>query len=390
MEIAIASTTRFKSLVCSGCSAAYDENKIHTFSTCCIKPLSAQYFTANMVNKSELYGRENSMWRYREMLPLFDEKNRVTLGEGMTPIINWPNLSSKYGFEHLMIKDEGLNPTGSFKARGLSMAVSKAKELGIKSCVIPTAGNAGGAMSAYCAQADIKSTVIMPENTPRLFKEECEMYGAELMLIDGLIDDCGRVAEQIAAKSGAFNMSTLKEPYRLEGKKTMGYEIAEQLNWTLPDIILYPTGGGTGLIGIWKAFHEMIEMGWLSPKVKLPRMIAVQSSLCSPVYDVFNNRKAVKYEMSIANGLSVPKAFGMDMIMKVLKESEGTAVVVSEQKILSGVKEIGSSEGMLISPEGAVIWEALKMMLEQRMVSGREKIMLLNTGSGFKYMENFR
>ena len=390
MEVTIDTVSRFKNLYCSNCGQAYDRGQVQTFSSCCDKPLTAKYFTKKKLSKELLYARENSMWRYREMIPLFSDQNRVSLGEGMTPIIPWSKLASKYGLENLAIKDEGLNPTGSFKARGLSMAVSKARELGVESCVIPTAGNAGGAMAAYCSLASMKATVVMPRNTPHVFKDECEMHGAELILYDGLIDECGHLAAKIATKNGAFNMSTMKEPYRLEGKKTMGYEIAEQLNWTLPDVILYPTGGGTGLIGIWKAFHEMIELGWIAP-TKLPRMIAVQSSLCAPVYDLFNKRRGVKkYKMSIANGLCVPKAFGIDMIVKVLRESNGTVISVSEQKIIAGVGEIGASEGMVISPEGAATWEALKLMIKNGSVSRQEKILLLNTGNGFKYMENYR
>ena len=324
------------------------------------------------------------------MLPLLHEENRVSLGEGFTPLLKWNNLSSQYGFTNLLMKDEGLNPTGSFKARGLSMAVSKAKELGVEACIVPTAGNAGGAMSAYCARAGIKSTAVMPRNTPKLFKEECELYGAELILVDGLIDECGHLAGEIAKKTNAFNMATLKEPYRLEGKKTMGYEIAEQYNWSLPDAIIYPTGGGTGLIGIWKAFHEMIALGWLPKDIKLPKMIVVQSDLCAPVCQVYNGLEASeKFQMSIANGLSVPKAFGIDMIMDVLNSSHGEALTVSDQEILSGVQEIGKNEGIVISPEGAAVWEALKVLVNNKIISRHESILLINTGSGFKYMENY-
>jgi len=390
MNSTISSTTFLKDLHCSNCGSVYNPNKLQTFSECCSKPLVANYSTTNNFDKKDLLGRENSFWRYREMLPIFHDENRVSLGEVMTPIVQWSNLASKYGIVNLVIKYEGINPTGSFKARGLGMAVSKAKELGVESCVIPTAGNAGGAMSAYCAKASIKATVIMPRNTPRLFKEECELYGAELILFDGLLDECGHYAAELAAKSGAFNMSTMKEPYRLEGKKTMGYEIAEQLNWELPDVIFYPTGGGTGLIGIWKAFQEMIELGWISSD-KLPKMIAVQTSICAPVYDLFTgNKNPEKYKMSIANGLSVPKAFGMDMIIRVLKESRGTVTTVSEENILAGVKEIGRSEGMSIAPEGAALWEALKAMITSGVISRNEKVLLLNTGNGVKYMDNFQ
>lgn len=382
--------TNFKSLICSKCGKEYASDSIHTFSSCCQKPLSAQYNFPEDFDKKQLIGRESTMWRYKEMLPLFHKENCVSLGEGFTPLIKWNNLSSKYGFSNLLMKDEGLNPTGSFKARGLSMAISKAKELGIEACIVPTAGNAGGAMSAYCARAGIKSKVVMPRNTPKLFKDECELYGAELILVDGLIDDCGHLAGEISQKTNSFNMATLKEPYRLEGKKTMGYEIAEQYGWDLPDTIIYPTGGGTGLIGIWKAFHEMIEIGWLPKDIKLPKMIVVQSDLCAPVYQIFNGlNPSEKFQMSIANGLSVPKAFGIDMIMDVLKSSNGRATAVSDQEILSGVREIGKHEGIVISPEGAAIWEALKSLVNQNIISREEKILLINTGSGFKYMENY-
>ncbi len=323
------------------------------------------------------------------MLPLFDDENMVSLGEGMTPLIKWKNLANKYGLQNLLVKDEGLNPTGSFKARGLSMAISKAKEFGIKSCVIPTAGNAGGAMSAYCAIASIESTVIMPRGTPAIYRKESEIHGAKIILCDGLIDECGRLASKISEDLGAFNMSTLKEPYRLEGKKTMGYEIAEQLDWKLPDVIVYPTGGGTGLIGIWRAFQEMIQLGWISGD-HLPRMIAVQSEVCSPLAHHFHKSKAHSpFRMSIANGLSVPSIYGLDLILDVIKRSKGTVITVSEQKILAGISEIGSSEGMLISPEGAATWEALKLMLKMGLVSEAEQIVLLNTGSGFKYVDNY-
>lgn len=331
------------------------------------------------------------MWRYTEMLPLLDPVNRVTLGEGMTPVLPIERLSMEYGFGDLWLKDEGLNPTGSFKARGLSMAVSKAKELGVTECVIPTAGNAGGAMSAYCAAAGIKATIIMPKATPLIFQEECRHYGAKLILVDGLIDKCGEEAARIKAETGAFDMSTLKEPYRLEGKKTMGYEIAEQMGWQLPDIILYPTGGGTGLIGIWKAFQEMVAMGWLTPG-ELPKMVAVQVASCSPIVDAVEGRKVIpgSYRMSIANGLSVPKAFGQNMIMETLRQSEGYALTVTDDEIREGFKEISRKEGILISPEGAAIWQALKKLVAQDKVQKHERILLLNTGSGYKYLDNYR
>ena len=330
------------------------------------------------------------MWRYREMLPVLDDANIVSLGEGMTPILPLNRLANELGLSDLQMKDESLNPTGSFKARGLSMAISKVKEFGVAHCVIPTAGNAGGAMAAYCASAGIKATVIMPSHTPKVFQEECEYFGAELILVKGLINQCGALAAQIEKEQGAFNISTLKEPYRLEGKKTMGYEIAEQMNWQLPDVILYPTGGGTGLLGIWKAFHEMIELGWLSPDVKLPRMVVVQAANCSPVYDSLNGivKELSQYSESLANGLAVPVAFGQDMIHRVVKESGGTSVTVSEQEMVDGVKEIAKQEGLLVAPEGGALWKAIPKLIERGEISRDEKILMINTGSGYKYLEN--
>jgi len=341
-------------------------------------------------NREDLLYRESSMWRYAEMLPLYDIENRVSLGEGMTPLLALKRLGASHGYANLHLKEEGYNPTGSFKSRGISMALSKARELGVTECVIPTAGNAGGALSAYCAVAGIAVTVVMPENTPQIFKDECRYFGAKLILIDGLIDECGKVAAQIQEDRNAFNVSTLKEPYRLEGKKTMGYELAEQLNWELPDVIIYPTGGGTGLIGIWKAIAEMKQLNWLEND-KLPRMIAVQTENCTPVVDAFEGRavNAANYKASMANGLAVPGAFGIDMILEVLKSSAGLATAVSEEEIMEGVLELCSQEGIMISPEGAATWKALQKLTHSGQISKDESIVLLNTGSGYKYMENY-
>lgn len=373
-------------LTCSKCGKNYALNGLHHLSTCCQKPLIVNYHNDFSYQKTELPGRVNSMWKYFEMLPLIDHDNIVSLGEGMTPILSPTRLAKKYGLNNLFVKDEGLNPTGSFKARGMSMAISKAKELGIKNCVVPTAGNAGGAMSAYCAAAGINATVVMPANAPQIFQDECRAYGSKLILVDGLIDKCGELANEIASETGAFNMATLKEPYRLEGKKTMGYEIAEQMDWQLPDVILYPTGGGTGLIGIWKAFHEMISLGWIENK-RLPKMIVVQSSNCSPVVDYIHGKLIDEnsFRDSIANGLAVPKVIGIEMIHQVVKESKGYAVTVSEQEILAGLKEFSRSEGISFSPEGGAVWSALKNLVKDSKILRHEKILLLNTGSGSKH-----
>lgn len=330
------------------------------------------------------------MWRYSEMLPVINEENIVSLGEGMTPLFALKKLADKYGISNLLLKDESSNPTGSFKARGLSVAVSKAKEYGITKCIIPTAGNAGGALAAYCAKADIKCTVVMPRHTPKIFKQECELYDAELIQIDGLINDCAKKIAEINKDNSYFDISTLKEPYRLEGKKTMGYEIAEQLNWELPDVILYPAGGGTGLIGIWKAFQEMISMGWI--KGDLPRMIAVQSNQCAPIInalkDPLNWKDNFIPQPTIANGLAVPYPFGMNMMLQVIMESGGTAIAVTEQEITAAVKEIAKLEGLIISPEGAATWTALLHLIQKQIIDASEKVLMLNTGTGYKYLDN--
>jgi threonine synthase len=378
-------------LSCSKCGKNYAVNGLHHLSACCQKPLIVNFHEDFSFQKTDLHGRVSGMWRYFEMLPLNNHNNIITLGEGMTPILPATKLAKKYGLNHLYVKDEGLNPTGSFKARGMSMAISKAKELGIKNCVVPTAGNAGGAMSAYCAAAGINATVVMPANAPKVYQAECHAYNSKLILVDGLIDKCGEMAEEIADKTGAFNMATLKEPYRLEGKKTMGYEIAEQMNWQLPDIIVYPTGGGTGLIGIWKAFHEMISLGWIEEN-RLPKMIVIQSSNCSPVVDYIHGKliNEDSFQDSIANGLAVPKVIGIEMIHQVVKESKGFAVTVSEQEILAGLIEFISTEGIAFSPEGGAVWSGLKKLVKQGKILKHEKILLLNTGSGYKHLNLIR
>lgn len=287
---------------------------------------------------------------------------------------------------NLLLKDESVNPTGSFKARGLSVAISKAKELGITHCIIPTAGNAGGAMSAYAAKAGIKATVIMPRHTADTLKDECLHYGAELILLDGLIDSCGKKARQMARETGAFDMSTMKEPFRLEGKKTLGFEIAEQLNWQLPDIIIYPTGGGTGLIAMWKAFKEMQQLQWISSK--LPRMVIVQSAKCNPMVQMFETGKfpdSFIPEPSIASGLAVPNPFAKDMIQQVISESNGTAITVTESEIVKGVEEMARKEGLLLSPEGGATYIGLKKLIEKDYLQQEETALLFNTGGWFKY-----
>jgi threonine synthase len=390
--LATGTNTLFSHLECSACGHTYDKRQV--LGVCqqpgCQQPLLAVYNTRRRLNRRFLRHRPATMWRYREMLPMEYDKNIVSLGEGFTPLLKTANLAKKTGIITLYIKDESNNPTGSFKARGLSMAISKAKELGIRACVIPTAGNAGGAMSAYCAKAGMAAHVYMPEETPALFKQECMLFGAHLTLVKGSIYDCGQLVRTQAAIEGWFDVSTTKEPYRIEGKKTLGYEIAEQLNWKLPDVIIYPTGGGTGLIGMWKAFEEMEQLGWIG--AERPRMIAVQSANCAPVVKAFHEQsdstQLYPDSFTVANGLRVPKPFADKLILKVIRESNGTALAIQDEQIIKAVKEIAREEGLLVSPEGGAIYQALKELIQTNVIHPEERVVLVNTGSGYKYLEN--
>ena len=389
METLIELKTLYTNLICSKSGKIYDKNKLQTYSEL-NKPLVAQYDLTEGLDREMLHNRAHTMWRYREVLPVEDDRNIVSLGEGMTPMFHLQKASQKLGFSQLYLKDEAYNPTGSFKARGLSMAISKAKELGVRKCVIPTAGNAGGAMGAYCAKAGLEAHVFMPVVTPEVFRKECEYFGANVTLVDGNIRDCAMEIARVR-EDDWFDISTLKEPFRLEGKKTMGYEIAEQFGWELPDVIIYPTGGGTGLIGIWKAFDEMEQLGWIGSK--RPRMVAVQTEACYPIIQAFEagQRTAEPFQNpdeTIANGLRVPAAFGDELILNALYESNGTAVAVSEQAMLKGLREVAQSEGMLLAPEGGAVWAALEKLVIGNWIEPWERVVLLNTGSAYKYMEN--
>ena len=373
-------------MICSNCGKSYLLSVINTYAVCCNQPLLVQYDYNGGFLKNELVNRDNTMWRYFEMLPVVNEKNIVSLGEGMTPIIHLDHLASRFGLLSLMMKDESINPTGSFKARGISSAVSKAKELGIDRCIIPTAGNAGGAMAAYCEEAGIECIVVMPEHTPDIFKEQCKSYGAELILVKGLISDCAKKVEELKEHRDYFDASTLKEPYRLEGKKTMGFEIAEQLDWQLPDMIICPVGGGTGLIGVWKSLKEMLALGWI--KEPLPKMIAVQTSNCAPLVASCTNPDKWKQTFfpkpSMAHGLAVPYPFGLDLMQKVIYESGGKAIAVSEEEIAEGMQEVEGEENILLSPEGSAAWKAVAHLLDVKLMTAETKILFLNTGSGQK------
>ncbi|GGH09941.1 threonine synthase [Mucilaginibacter phyllosphaerae] len=379
-------------LKCPACGAIYNAFVSNTFCTKegCNSTLFAQYDLGQPLDRLVLKGRLNSMWRYRELLPVTGAENIVTMGEGFTPIIPIKNLAKDTDGNLVYWKNEAGNPTGSFKARGIGMAVSKAKELGIKTIAIPTAGNAGGALAAYAARAGINAIVYMPKLTPQVFKDECRLYSARLIEVDGNIADCGKLVAEGAAEHGWFQISTLKEPYRLEGKKTMGFEIAEQFNWQLPDVVFYPTGGGTGLIGIWKAFDELEQLGWIGSK--RPRMVAVQSQSCNGIVTAFNSGQThaefVDGGFTIANGLRVPKSFADKIILKVLRDSNGTALSISDSEMNDGVKEIARHEGMLIAPEGAALWQAYKKLKATGWIKPGETVVLVNTGSGYKYLEN--
>lgn len=379
-------------LKCPECGTTHNASVINTvcINDSCRSTLFAEYNLSNGLNKQLLKGRPATMWRYKEFLPVIDEKNVVTLGEGFTPIIPVENLKKFIRDNEVFWKDESGNPTGSFKARGISSAVSKAKELGIGVIATPTAGNAGGALAAYAARAGIKAIVYMPKRTPKIFKDECRLYGAALVEIDGNISDCGKLVNEHALLNDWFQVSTLKEPYRLEGKKTMGYEIAEQFNWQLPDVIFYPTGGGTGLIGIWKAFDEMEQLGWIGSK--RPRMVAVQSESCNGIVNAFNAGNAVSEftdgGFTIANGLRVPKPYADKLILNILRESNGFATTISDKEMSTALKEIALNEGMLIAPEGAALWQAFKKLKAAKWIKPEEKVLLINTGSGYKYLEN--
>ena len=386
------SISRLAALHCSACGTEYSAFDLQRVSACCNVPLVADYDLHEPLSRAVIDQADTSMWRYGALLPLLREENKVTLGEGLTPLLRLSRLAARYDLANLLLKDEGQNPTGSFKARGLSMAISKAKELGVEGCIIPTAGNAGVALAAYCARAGLKAVVVMPRHTPAAFKEECYWYGAEVELVDGLISDCGARVRQRNANGALLDISTLKEPYRLEGKKTMGYEIAEQLGWTLPDVLLYPAGGGTGLIGIWKAFQEMKQLGWLAPEVKLPRMVAVQAENCCPLLETYEGRQpnchAYQGRATLANGLAVPHPLGEAMMLRVLHESNGTVVSVSEEGMLAGMRDLGQHEGLFVAPEGGAVWTAARQLLATGEIQPHENILLLNTGNGQKYMDN--
>lgn len=386
--------SQFTHLECSACGTKHEADKIQTVCKKCGKPLFARYdleAVKESVTRRELVGREASMWRYFELLPVKDRKNIVSLGEGWTPMTSALSLGKSIGLPDLWIKDEGIIATGSFKARGLGMAISKAKELGIKSVALPSAGNAAGAMSAYGARAGMKVYVFMPKDAPKVNQVECQVVGAKVVLVDGLISDAGKLVKEGMDEMQWFNVATLGEPYRVEGKKTMGIEVAEQFDWELPDVIIYPTGGGTGIIGMWKVFDELEELGWIGSK--RPKMVSVQAEGCAPIVKAYEEglKESTFFQNAAtkASGLRVPKALGDFLVLNAARDSGGKCIAVSDEEIMDGVSEIAKHEGLFACPEGAATYAALKKMLAEGSVDKGERVVLFNTGTGLKYTDLF-
>lgn len=386
--------TNVTHIECAACNTHHQAARLHNLCASCGKPLLVRYDlerAAHTLTRESLSGRRPDMWRYREVMPVENDEDIVSLGEGFTPLLHAGRLGAALGMKRLFIKDESLNPTGSFKARGMSAAVSMAKVLGATALAAPSAGNAAGALAAYAARAGLPAYLFMPRDTPRANIVECAQLGAHVTLIDGLITDCGAEVARRKDAEGWFDMSTLKEPYRVEGKKTLGYELAEQLEWVLPDVIVYPTGGGTGLVGMWKAFDEMEQMGLIGSA--RPRMVTVQSTGCAPIVKAFEagERFAEMFPnaTTVASGLRVPKAIGDFLILDAIRTSGGTAVAVTDEALMAGVREIGAHEGVFAAPEGGACLPALRMLIERGDVTLDERVVLFNTGAGVKYIEAF-
>lgn len=382
-------------LECGACHTHYAPNELHNLCPACHKPLLARYDLARAkqtLTPAALQNRPPTLWRYEEVLPVQSDHAMLSLGEGWTPLFHAKRLGEQIGCAATYIKDESLNPTGSFKARGLSLAVSRAYELGARAVAIPSAGNAAGAMCAYAAMVGLPADVFMPADVPQTFQAECRVLGGRVTLVNGLITDCGVKVREGVAEGRWFDVSTLREPYRIEGKKTMGYELAEQMDWRLPDVIIYPTGGGTGLIGMWKAFDEMEQMGLIGSK--RPRMVSVQSSGCAPIVRAFEN-KSTNAELwqgakTVADGLRVPAAIGDFLILQALYESSGTALMVEDSEMLAEAQTMGAATGIFPAPEGAACLAAQKHLLATGWIKPNESVVLFNTGSGLKYAHLWR
>jgi threonine synthase len=381
-------------LECSRCGRTCPPGKV--YNRCeCGSPLFARYDlmqAAKTMTLDSLQSRAANLWRYREVLPVRDERNIVSLGEGFTPLLHAARLGPKTGVPNLYLKEEGVNPTGSFKARGMAAAISMAKELGIRKVAVPSAGNAGGAMAAYAARAGMEARIFVPQGTPLMNRLECPITGAQMTLVEGSIKDCDRVMRETLDMSEWFDVSTLKEPYRVEGKKTMAFEVFEQLGGTLPDAMIYPTGGGTGLVGMWKAFGEMELMGWIGRN--RPRMFAVQAAACAPMVRAFRqgSEQAEEWQnpTTVASGMRVPSAVGDFLILRALRESGGAAVAVTDEALLAATRTLAETEGVLTAPEGGATLAAMEQLLAEGVLSGEETVVLFLTGSAYKYLEVMR
>jgi threonine synthase len=369
----------------------YDARAPHHLCTCGA-PLLARYDldAARAWRRESLAGRTPTMWRYRELMPLFDGEDPITLGEGWTPLVHARRLGAAIGLSRLFVKDESLNPTNSFKARGLSAAVTRAVRLGATTLAVPSAGNAANALAAYAAAAGVEAKVFMPRDVKPPFIRECELYGAEVTLVDGLITDAGRVAAERGKPAGWYDVSTLKEPYRIEGKKTMAYELGEQLGWAFPDWIVYPTGGGTGMVGMWKAFEELEAIGWKASGTR-PRMVAVQAEGCAPIVRAFEggHERSEMWQQArtVADGLRVPKAIGDFLVLRAIRESGGTALAVSDADMIAGMRELGRREGISAAPEGGAALHAIQALAAGGRIRPSDTVVLFNTGGALKYLD---
>lgn len=378
-------------LQCALCGRQYEPGRVHNLCVCGA-PLLVRYDlrrAAETMVRERMSSRPPTLWRYREVLPVTNDASILCLGEGFTPLIHAQRLGSRLGLPNLYLKDEALNPTGSFKARGLAVAVSMANELGLRKLAVPSAGNAGGALAAYAAHGGLEAAVFMPAETPVMNRRECALLGARVVLVSGSIKDCGRAMREELKDGDWFDVSTLREPYRLEGKKTMAYEVVEQLERRVPQAMIYPTGGGTGLIGMWKAFAEMEELGWIGSA--RPRMFSVQAQGCAPIVRAFaqGRDRAAEWEapQTLASGLRVPSAIGDFMMLRAIRESRGSALAVPDSEMLAAMRELAESEGILTSPEGGATLAALKKLLADGFLAGHESIVLFLTASAYKYQE---
>jgi threonine synthase len=383
----------FTHLECSvPCGAGAYDPRVEQHLCTCGAPLLARYDleAAKAWRRASLAGRRPDMWRYRELMPLFDGEEPLSLGEGWTPLVHARRLGARLGLSRLFVKDESLNPTNSFKARGLAAAVTRAHRLGARTLSIPSAGNAANAMAAYAAAAGLEARVFMPKDVKVPFIRECELYGAQVTLVDGLITDAGRVAAEQGKPLGWYDVSTLKEPYRIEGKKTMAYELGEQLDWRFPDWIIYPTGGGTGMVGMWKAFEEMESIGWKLPGTR-PKMVSVQAEHCAPIvraYEQGAERSETWQDAhTVADGLRVPKAIGDFLVLRAVRESGGTAIAVSDADMVAAMREMGAAEGISAAPEGGAALHALNVLLQDGRVSPDDTVVVFNTGGALKYLD---